>query len=76
MEAKYVYIWLEVEKCSDYHHTGGAVIAVDESVPRARESANQTPGCCIFEHEMPDVVIPCDPTTPNQIHIIPDAGCC
>ena len=70
-----VFIWQRVEKCSDNFHEEGGVVVFADSEARARELANQQPGCAIRADEMPDEVRDVAKGA-ERVFIMPDAGCC
>lgn len=71
-----VYIWNEVEQCSDNYHSKGGVVVISESESEARSLANSKDGCNIAQNELPDEVIACDSATSKKVFIFPNAGCC
>lgn len=69
-----VFIW-NVSKCSDNYHSSGGVVVFAETEERARELANNEPGCEIEPDEMPHHVREVIGGE-EYVDIFPDAGCC
>ena len=70
-----VFVWQSVDKCSDNYHRDGGVVVFAENEARARELANQQPGCAIRADEMPDEVRDIAEGA-ARVFIMPNAGCC
>lgn len=51
-----VFVWHQIDKCSDNYHEDGGVVVFAESEARAREIANARDGCAIRDNETPDDV--------------------
>lgn len=70
-----IFIFEDVEKCSDNYHEGGGVVVIADDEDRARDVANSIHGCHIQPDEKPvasyDVA-----TDEEKVFIFPDAGCC
>lgn len=69
-----VFVWYNVERCSDNYYKDGGVVVFAESESRAREIANAVDGCQIRDDEMPDDVRDCNGE--ERVFIMPVAGCC
>ena len=70
-----VFIWENVEKCSDNYHSDGGVVVIAETEERAREIANLEPGCNIQNDEEVSYVVGTY-SKKEKVFIFPDAGCC
>ena len=70
-----VYIWEEIEKCTDNYHSEGGVVVFAKSLKRARELANAISGCKISEGEKPDHSRGVSGGK-EDVYIFPNAGCC
>lgn len=70
-----VYIWLEVDKCSDNYHCYGGVVVFADSLEEAKRLANEREGCAIKDTEQPEEVRPCA-YGEKKVFIMPNAGCC
>ena len=70
-----VFVWQSVDKCSDNYHEDGGVVVFAENEARARELANQQPGCAIRADERPDEVRDIAEGA-ARVFIMPNAGCC
>ena len=70
-----VFVWQSVDKCSDHYHEDGGVVVFAENEARARELANQQPGCAIRADERPDEVRDIAEGA-ARVFIMPNAGCC
>ena len=70
-----VYIWNQVEQCSDNYHREGGVVVFANSMAEARRLANEQPGCAIKDTENPDEVRECG-NGEKKVYIMPNAGCC
>lgn len=70
-----VFVWKDVENCSERYHPNGGVVVFAESENRARFLANSQSECNIKIDEMPndvrDVV-----GGEERVYIMPNAGCC
>jgi hypothetical protein len=72
-----VFVWADVDRCSDNYHANGGVVVFADSEERARELANATRGCAIKESETPDDVRGiAGEDQPEAVFIFPNAGCC
>ena len=70
-----VFVWRQIDKCSNNYHAEGGVVVFAESEARAREIANARDGCAIRDNETPDEVR--DVLGGGEaVFIMPDAGCC
>lgn len=70
-----VFVWHQVDKCSDSYHCEGGVVVFADSEDRARELANSEGSCAIRADEHPDRIAECE-HGPEQVFIMPNAGCC
>lgn len=70
-----VFVWHNVETCSNSYHSDGGVVVFAETEERARALANSKPGCAIKPEELPDDVRFVD-TGDEAVYIMPNAGCC
>ncbi len=72
-----IFIWNEIEKCSDNYHTEGGLVVIAETEERAREMVSASK-CSLQDSEKPDEVF--DLTTESdpkeKVFVFPDAGCC
>lgn len=69
-----VFVWHEVDKCSDNYHSDGGVVVFAATEERARELANACPGCAIQPDEKPVEVR--NTSGKERVFIMPNAGCC
>jgi len=69
-----VFIWEDVEKCSNAYHENGGVVVFAETETRARELANQA-GCEIKKDENPNEIRSVYSGS-EKVYIMPNAGCC
>lgn len=74
-----VFIWKSVNQCTNNYHSGGGVVVFADDIIRARELANNIPGCNISEYEEPNdvrYVVGISGHDGEIVYIMPDAGCC
>ncbi len=70
-----VFIWQNIEQCTDSYHPEGGVVVFAETEQRAREIANKKSGCNIQPEEKPDEIRELTGGE-EKVYIFPDAGCC
>jgi len=70
-----VFVWQRVNKCTDNWHEEGGIVVFAETEDRARELANAKDWTDIKSSENPDAVRECG-DGPEQVFLMPDAGCC
>lgn len=70
-----VYVWQRVQQCSDNYHPEGGVVVFAATEARARELANEKPGCHISTLEVVSETRHCSGGE-EAVYIFPDAGCC
>lgn len=71
-----IFIWENVDKCSDNYHEDGGVVVVAEDETAARALANERAGCAIRPDEPVSAEFLLDGVTDTAVYIFPDAGCC
>ena len=70
-----VFVWEDVDECTESYHSEGGVVVFAESEERARELANSIEGCNIRPDEHPTEERECQ-DGPEKAYIMPNAGCC
>ncbi len=70
-----LYIWDSVRSATSNYHSEGGIVAIAETIDRAREMVAKEcgPNCGALA-DMPDLVREC--SGPEYITVHPDAGCC
>lgn len=71
-----VYVWHNINDCSEAYHTKGGVVVFADTEVEARLIANSTKGCDIALEEKPDEVRTCGNDGGKKVFIMPNAGCC
>jgi len=73
-----LYIWHRADRATANYHDEGGVIAIAESLERARELIKPNTGKdeqdCSALTQVPDLVRECE--GPEGVFVHPDAGCC
>jgi hypothetical protein len=69
-----VFVWQSVGQCTNRWKSDGGVVVFAESDQRARQLANDQPGCTIDPKELPDDVRDVIGGE-ERVYIMPDAGC-
>ena len=70
-----VFIWNNVNQCSNNWHSDGGVVVFADTEERAREIANLEDGCNIAPNEQSDDVREVVGGE-ERVYIFPNAGCC
>ncbi len=72
-----VFIWHNINKCSNNYHSDGGVVVFARTERLARKLANAVQGCDIQDNEHPiDVRRVDDVDIKEHVYIFPNAGCC
>ncbi|HHT9147247.1 MAG TPA: hypothetical protein ACFYD4_16465 [Candidatus Wunengus sp. YC61] len=70
-----VFVWENIDECTDAYHSRGGVVVFADTEERARELANAQKGCKMLPKEKPDDVR--DVFGGDEgVFIMPNAGCC
>ena len=73
-----LFVWNRARRATDNYHDEGGIIAIAETLGRAREllaaQCDNEDGPCSAMTAEPDLVRDCE--GPEYIAIHPDAGCC
>jgi len=73
---KKIFIWDNVEKCTDNYHCGGGVVVIARGEITARKLANSIDECEIKDDEKPIKILKLAEEYKDDVFIFPNAGCC